>query len=307
MPVFHAAAVDSDASARSGACPRIHSRIARGAKTPHISPKAFPLRGDRTACPFRRRSPSTPARRLAAEPVPEFTPESREEQKRPTSRPKRSHFVTTGRRARFGGGRRRLRRVGSQQSLSQDTSLEELKLLVLGGAASFSGELRGPAKAPRLSAGPPPSVARWLWYSALPYRRATRLDGERTHAPHAQVLGERVWTRDRGSSRPSVPRHGPNPRRGASAGLQLPVEAREMSASGGANLPNAVFANIFRATAATARRVVALGGRVGPLRVAARQLFKSNAVWQSVPGAPASAAQRQSASNAVDLMYVRYS
>ena len=256
-----------------------------------------------TACPFRRRSPSTPARRLAAEPVPGFTPESREEQKRPTSRPKRSHFVATGRRARFEGGRRRLRRVGSQRRLSQDC-LEELKLLVLGVAANYSGVLRRPAKAPRLSAGPPPSVARWLWYSALPYRRATRLDGERTHA---QLLGERASTRDRGSSRPSVPHHGPNHRRGASAGLQLPVEAHEMSASGGANLPNAVFVNIFRATAATARRVVALGGRVGPLRVAARQLFKSNAVWQSVPGAPASAAQRQSASNAVDLMYVRYS
>ena len=163
------------------------------------------------------------------------------------------------RRARFGGGRRRLRCVGSQQSLSQDC-LEELKLLVLGVAANYSGVLRGPAKAPRLSAGPPPSVAQWLWYSALPYCRATRLDGERTHA---QVLGERASTRDRGNSRPSVPHHGPNHRRGASAGLQLPVEAHEMSASGGANLPNAVFVNIFRATAATARRVVARGGRVG--------------------------------------------
>ena len=213
-----------------------------------------------TACPFRRRSPSTPARRLAVEPVPEFTPESREAQKRPTSRPKRSHFVRPARRARFGGGRRRLRRVGSQRRLSQDTSLEERKLLFLGVAANYSGVLRGPAKAPRLSAGPPPSVAQWLWYSALPYRRATRLDGERTHA---QVLGERASTRDRGNSRPSVPHHGPNHRRGASAGLQLPVEAHEMSASGGANLPNAVFVNIFRATAATARRVVARGGRVG--------------------------------------------
>ena len=60
-----------------------------------------------------------------------------------------------------------------------------------------------------------------------------------------QVLGERASTRDRGNSRPSVPHHGPNHRRGASAGLQLPVEAHEMSASGGANLPNAVFVNIF--------------------------------------------------------------
>ena len=81
--------------------------------------------------------------------------------------------------------------------------------------------------------------------------------------PMPQVLGERASTRDRGNSRPSVPHHGPNHRRGASAGLQLPVEAHEMSASGGANLPNAVFVNIFRATAATARRVVARGGRVG--------------------------------------------
>ena len=190
MPVSEAVAVDSGASARSRACPRIHSRIEGGAETPHISPKAFPLRDDRTACPFRRRSPSTAVRRLAAEPVPEFTPESREAQKRPTSRPKRSHFVATGRRARFGGGRRRLRRVSSQQRLSQDC-LEELKLLVLGVAANYSGVLRGPAKAPRLSAGPPPSVAQWLWYSALPYRRATRLDGKGTDA---QPLGERAST-----------------------------------------------------------------------------------------------------------------
>ena len=188
------------------------------------------------------RSPSTPARQLAAEPVPEFTPESREAQKRPTSRPKRSHFVATGRRARFGGGRRRLRRVSSQQRLSQDC-LEELELPVLGVAAKYSGVLRGPAKTPRLSAGPPPSVARWLWYSALPYRRATRLDGERTHA---QPLGERASSRDRGSSRPSVPHHSPNLRRGASAGLQLPVAAHDMSASGGANLLNAVVVNIVK-------------------------------------------------------------
>jgi len=67
------------------------------------------------------RSPSTPARQLAAEPVPEFTPESREAQKRPTSRPDRRHVVRPARRARFGGGRRRLRRVGSQQSLSQNS------------------------------------------------------------------------------------------------------------------------------------------------------------------------------------------
>ena len=196
-----------------------------------------------TACPSFTRPPSTPARRLAAAPVPEFTPESREAQKRPTSRPKRRHFVRPARRARFGGGRRRLRRVGSQRRVPQDTSLEELKLLVLGDAASYSGVLRGPAKAPRLSAGPPPPVAWWLWYSALPYRRATRLDGERTHA---QLLGERASTRDRGGSRPSVPHHSPNLRRGASAGLQLPVAAHDMSASGGANLLNAVVVNIVK-------------------------------------------------------------